>query len=49
MKKFAVLSGEDVRHGGGADKGREFYGIVIKAIVVILQYQMDNGRELWVV
>jgi hypothetical protein len=49
MKKFAVLSGEYFRHGGGADKGREFYGIVIEAVVVILQYQMDNGRELWAV
>ena len=49
MKKFGVLSGQYFRHSGGGESGRDFYGDVIEAIVVILQYQMDNGRELFAV
>jgi hypothetical protein len=49
MKDFASLSGQYFRHGGGGADGRKFYGEVIVAIIVILQYQMDNGRELFAV
>jgi orotate phosphoribosyltransferase len=34
------------RRGGGGDARREFFGMVIEAVCVIVQYQMDNGREL---
>lgn len=49
LKKFESLSGALFRHGGGADAGREFFGIVIVAVCVIVQYQMDNGRELFAI
>jgi hypothetical protein len=43
LKAFACLSGAYFRHGGGGDKGREFMGMVVEAVCVIAQYQMDNG------
>jgi hypothetical protein len=49
LKKFESLSGALFRHGGGGDAGREFFGIVIVAVCVIVQYQMDNGRELFAI
>jgi hypothetical protein len=49
LKKFESLSGALFRHGGGADAGREFFGITIVAVCVIVQYQMDNGREFFAI
>jgi hypothetical protein len=46
---FAYMSGAFFRHGGGGDEGREFMGMVVEAICVIVQYQMDNGRGLFAV
>jgi hypothetical protein len=43
------LSGAYFRHGGGGDKGREFMGMVVEAICVIAQYQMDNRQGLFAV
>jgi hypothetical protein len=41
LKKFESLSGALFCHSGGGDMGRE-------AACIIVQYQMDNGRELLV-
>jgi hypothetical protein len=50
LKKFESLSGAFFCHGGGAaDAGREFFVIVIEAMCIIVQYQMDNGRELFAI
>jgi hypothetical protein len=46
LKKFESLSGALFRHGGGGgDLGRELFGIVIEAMCIIVQYQMDNDRR----
>jgi len=47
VKRYASVSGQYFRHGGGADPGRDYYGAVITAIIVILQYDMDNGCQLF--
>ena len=47
LKKFSILSGEKWRHGKGAEPGRTYFGIVITAVVIIIQYQMDNGQPLF--
>jgi hypothetical protein len=47
LKTFACLSGAYFRHGGGGDEGREFMGMVVEAMCVIVHYQMDNGRGLF--
>jgi hypothetical protein len=49
LKKFESLPGALFCHGSGAEAGREFFGIVIEAMCVIVQYQMDKGRKLFII